>query len=88
MLKTCVVCYRYGTGAPKIVSVKDGDTLTVVNPYTAWQKSMQDLGQNRHPGYKVSIEFRDTGATVQAVCWFGDGFNTPSGGDVIGTYTK
>jgi len=57
-------------------------------PYVAWQKQMQDLCKNQHSGFKVSVEFKDLGSTVDAQCWYGDGFNTPSNGGVIGTYTK
>lgn len=77
--KTCVVCYRYGAGTVRIIIAKDGDALTVVNPQIAWARSMQALGERQHPGSKVSIEYRDSGAAVQAVCWFGDGFHYPVG---------
>jgi hypothetical protein len=58
------------------------------DPYREWEKQMQALGASRHPGDKVSIEFRDKGATVDAQCWYGDGNHTPSDGGILGTYTK
>ncbi|MCI5207930.1 MAG: hypothetical protein D3910_03875 [Candidatus Electrothrix sp. ATG2] len=48
---------------------------------------MQTLAKSKYPNYKISIEFKDNGATIDAICWYGDGFNTPSNGGVIGSYT-
>lgn len=63
-------------------------SLEKFDPYGEWQRKMQELGASQHPGTKISIEFRDKGATVDAQCWYGDGFHTSSDGGILGTYTK
>lgn len=57
-------------------------------PYIIWQKEMYVKGQQLYPDFDVNIGFLDRGATVDAQCWYGDGWNTPSDGGIIGTYTK
>jgi hypothetical protein len=60
---------------------------TILDAYTQWQRSMQSQGA-RACSQRPSIEFKDRGSTVDAICWCGDGFRAPSGCGTLGTFTK
>ena len=77
-----------GGGAGGAGGGNQGTPEPTVDPYPAWQASMRNKCNADYASYpSKGVDFQDHGATVSAVCIYGDGFNTPSM-TTIGTYTK